>query len=81
MKTINVVSSTGIQGNVGSCTTNSVMVTVNGGYFRDEGYYVLTNSCNGEVQHTPFTSWAFPGVITVIIALIVGMVVLVALAE
>lgn len=63
MKTLNVVSGSGIQGNVGSCTTNSVEVTTSAGIFGSDGYYVLTNSCNGTVQTAPFTQWNGPGVI------------------
>lgn len=48
-KTINVVSTPNIQGNIGSCETKKVESTIRAGVLTSEYQVVLTNSCTGKV--------------------------------
>lgn len=48
-KTINVVSTPNIEGNIGSCETKQVKSTVRGGIFTSDYKVTLTNSCTGKV--------------------------------
>lgn len=48
-KTINVVSTPNIEGNIGSCTVQSNEVTSVGGIMTWERTVVQVNSCTGEI--------------------------------
>lgn len=58
-KTINVVSTPNISGNIGSCTSNSVVVDTGYNLLRSTHRTVVTNSCTGEV--TNYDSWSLGG--------------------
>lgn len=48
-KSINIVSTPNIEGNIGSCETKQVKSTVRAGIFTSEYKVTLTNSCSGKV--------------------------------
>jgi len=49
MNTTNLISTPNIEGNIGSCTTQSVLVTYYVGLLKRQGTTYTTNSCTGEV--------------------------------
>lgn len=54
-KTINVVSTPNIQGNIGSCTSQSVVVDTGYNMLKHDYKTIVTNSCTGQV--TSYDSW------------------------
>ena len=60
MNNLNVVSTPNINGNIGSCQSNTIS-TVSGrnSIFTENTINTITNSCTGEVKE--FYSWGFTG--------------------
>jgi len=76
MPTTNLISTPEVTGNIGSCTSFAQPVLIRSGFFKEEGYTVVTNSCTGEVTNTNYTALADIGVamiITLGVILIVGV--------
>ena len=71
MTTNNIISTPDITGNIGSCTSNSIVVET-GNHF---GYIthdtIVTNSCTGGV--TQFSSWSLGAPIWVV--LVIGILI------
>ncbi len=66
-KTINVVSTPNIEGNIGSCTSNAVSVDTGYNMLTSTYKTIVTNSCTGQV--TTYDSWslgAFPWVVVIL---------------
>lgn len=57
MTTTNLVSTPNITGNIGSCTTQSVVVKENSNLIKDSGYTIVTNSCTGVVEKYDYHSF------------------------
>ena len=57
MTTNNIISTPDITGNIGSCTSQSIEVPTEGGFFTYQYMTVVTNSCTGKVMDYP--SWGF----------------------
>ncbi len=53
---LNVISTPDITGNIGSCTSNSVVVDTGYNVFAKSYETIVTNSCTGQV--TTFDSWS-----------------------
>ena len=69
-----LVSSPNIQGNVGSCTVNTVSNTVSQGLILDVQEVTLTNSCTGQiVQQYQYTDYG-----NVLPSIMIGAIVIIA---
>lgn len=70
-KTINVISTPNIEGNIGSCETKSVDTPIHNGVFVSEHQIILTNSCTGKVinqyTYTDTTGYFLVPTITIIV--------------
>lgn len=67
MNTYNVVSTPEITGNIGSCTSNSIVVETGYNIWKTTKSTIVTNSCTGEVSK--FDSWslgAFPWTVVIL---------------
>lgn len=53
-KTINVVSTPNIEGNVGSCTSKAEKILLEGKFWSETGQTIVTNSCTGKVDIYPY---------------------------
>lgn len=56
MKTVNVVSTPNIEGNIGSCTSQSVKVESGYNFLKTDYKTIVTNSCTGQV--TTYDTWS-----------------------
>ena len=59
MKTNNIISTPDITGNIGSCTSQSVVVDTGYNILTKQYKTVVTNSCTGQV--TTYDSWSLGG--------------------
>ena len=67
LQTANIISTPDITGNIGSCTSNSVVVDSGYNVFARSNTTIVTNSCTGVV--TTFNSWElgfFPWVVIIL---------------
>lgn len=53
-KTLNVISTPNIEGNVGSCSTKVEKMLLQGHFWSEDGQTIATNSCTGEVTIYPY---------------------------
>lgn len=66
--TNNLISTPNIEGNIGSCTSQSIEVNSGRTLFIQETKTIVTNSCTGEVKE--FNNWGFTGTILFIVMMI-----------
>lgn len=59
METLNVVTGSGIEGNIGSCGMQITQVVTERHFWTEETLQLATNSCTGTVSE--YETWQFTG--------------------
>lgn len=73
MQTQNIISTPEITGNIGSCTTQSIVVdTGRPSIWKTETKTLATNSCTGEIKE--FNSWVFSGFLYFIVLAVLVLI-------
>ncbi len=79
MKTVNVISTPNIQGNIGSCETKAVETSIGKGLIVETFQVIETNSCTGEIvsqyQYEDRSAY-IPAFMVVFLILIVGILII-----
>lgn len=81
-KTVNVISTPNIEGNVGSCTSKAEKILLEGGFWSETGQTIVTNSCTGKVDIYPYYEFSGAAVIVILLGVFfAGVIATVAVSD